>query len=352
MKISLNEFDSKRLENLNVRFQNNGAAFEVVADFVNRNERFITPEMLNQIVEEYQMQPSLAYAMLLASACGLEIYDNQAHKEFFNDYFSPSVRELNVKDFSSDKYLKTIKFPKKTFKNWEFTYLNYSPCEAFVFDEPVLTSDFREYPQIGFFSENFTFPAVMQDGREWMAVKPNEIMTMQQPLENAHGKVLTLGLGLGYFAFMSSEKKSVESVTIVEKDENIIKLFSDEILPQFPEKQKITIINDDAFEYMERLLEKEKHFDYIFSDIWHDTSDGLPMYLKLKRLNSKLKGVECDYWIEKSLLSSLRFTVFNQMYKIFKNPSQTSSENEKVIKTYREFTDMISDSGLKNIKIK
>lgn len=348
MKISLNEFDSKRIENLNVTFQNNAIVLEVLADFLNSRETSVTKAMTEEISSCYDMPFETAFAMLLASSCGLEIYENQVHKLLFNDYFLPAVKELDAKDFKDDLYLKTIKFPVKKFKNWELKFSSYEPCEAFVYDEPVLTSDFREYPQIGFFRQEFSFPAVFQDGREWMAVKPNEIFTMQLPIENAHGNVLTFGLGLGYFAFLASMKKSIKTVTVVEKNADIIELFSSEILPQFPQKEKIRIIAGDAFEFSKDL----KDYDYVFSDIWHDASDGLRQYLKLKNLHSKFPDITFDYWIEKSLLSNLRYTVFDGLYKVFKNSSKAPlAQDEKIIKTYREFTDMISDKGLKNIKV-
>ena len=54
---------------------------------------------------------------------------------------------------------------------------------------------------------------------------------MKLPVERAKGKVLTFGLGLGYFAYMCSLKEEVESVTVVEKDKSVIKLFNEIILP-------------------------------------------------------------------------------------------------------------------------
>jgi len=350
MKIILNDFDSKRIETLATIFQNNNAVREVLADFLNNNEKFITEEMLKEITEEYDMQPSMAFAMLLASTCGLEIHDNQLHKQIFNDYFLPSIKELSTKDFAKDKYFKTIEFPQKKFKDWEFTFSEYLPCEAFIFDDLITTSTFREYPQIGFFRENFKFPCVKQNQREWMAIKPNEILSMQTPIENAFGKVLTLGLGLGYFAFMASEKKTVESVTIVESDKNIIELFSEYILPQFPEKQKIRIINQDALAFL--LNFQENTFDYVFSDIWHDESDGLPLYLKILNFSRNFKTTKFDFWIEKSMLSSLRNTVFWSLYDIFKKQKQTQNpKDEKTITTYQQFVNMLSDKELKKLKI-
>ena len=52
-----------------------------------------------------------------------------------------------------------------------------------------------------------------------MLVTPNEVETMKEAIEKAHGKVATYGLGLGYFPYMTSMMDSVESVTVVELDE-------------------------------------------------------------------------------------------------------------------------------------
>ena len=58
-----------------------------------------------------------------------------------------------------------------------------------------------------------------------MLITPNEIETMKKSISEATGNVLTYGLGLGYYAYMVSMKENVESVTIVEKDKEIIDLF-------------------------------------------------------------------------------------------------------------------------------
>lgn len=351
MIIKLDEFDKRRLEILNDTMLNNGEAMDLLANYVTKNERLIRPDMLQKIVGGYDMEPALAYSMLVASACGMEINENDAHKQFFDDYFVRCFKRLDVNDFKGDPYLKTIKFPQKTFGAWELTMESYAPCEAFVYDEPVQTSDFKEIPQIGFFEEEFSFPAVKQDGREWMAVKPSEILTMQPAIENAHGNVLAYGLGLGYFAFMASGKRSVKSVTIVEKDSNIIELFKTELLPQFPNAEKISIIEADAFEFAEKLsAEGAEHYDYIFTDIWHDTADGLAMYLKMKRLNSKIQNTDFGYWIERSLLSRLRYTVFSQLYRLAKTSVRKQvADDELVIETFQDFLKQISDNGLREI---
>jgi len=353
MIVRLDEFDKKRLEILNETMLINGEAMELLADYVTKNERLIRPDMLQKIVGGYDMEPALAYSMLVASACGMDINENDAHKQLFDDYIVRCFKRLDVSDFANDPYLRTVKFPEKTLGDWELKMQSYVPCEAFVFDEPVQTSDFKEIPQIGFFEEEFKFPAVLQEGREWMAVKPSEILTMQPPIENAHGNVLAFGLGLGYFAFMASGKRSVKSVTIVEKDPKIIELFNADLLPQFPNADKITVINADAFDFAEKLDADNNQYDYIFTDIWHDTADGLALYLKMKRLLSKIKNADFDYWIERSLLSRLRYTVFDQLYHLAKTSAKKQvADDELVIESYQDFVKQISDKGLREIAVR
>lgn len=279
-------------------------------------------------------------------------------------------------------------------------------------------------------------------------MKPSEIETMRAPIEEATGRVVTFGLGLGYFAYMVSEKPDVTSLDIVERSEEAIALFERNILPQFPNKEKIRIIRSDAFGFLnenmwqdarqeassqcgeettnvqcetgpeeehcwrnsnegqckrsteegqcgeettnvqceigteddqrwrnpnegqgkkettedqceivpeedqcwrnsnegqgkrnteegqclerqnregrstqrgtETANREEMHgrYDYAFIDLWHDTADGLEMYLKAKRIENKLHtaGLQTKfaYWVEKSLLSAYRWTVFEK----------------------------------------
>ena len=135
---------------------------------------------------------------------------------------------------------------------------------------------------------------------------------MKEPIARASGNVLTLGLGLGYFAFHASQKETVTSVTVIEREHDVIELFQKLILPQFPHKEKIRIIRADAFDYMQTELPKAS-YDFIFADLWHDASDGLELYLKLKQMESNAHGTPTDYWIEPSLLSCLRTMVYQKM---------------------------------------
>ena len=63
-----------------------------------------------------------------------------------------------------------------------------------------------------------------------MTLTPVDLDTSVDAIRAAFGRVVTFGLGLGYYAYMVSEKAEVESITVVEKSEEIIKLFKKHIL--------------------------------------------------------------------------------------------------------------------------
>lgn len=210
---------------------------------------------------------------------------------------------LNEKEYLSNPYYKTVKPTKKKIGNVTLTYDKYLPKQGFVYDEIVITDPFfQERTPFGFFKNEFPYLALKENDVTWMSVTPHEINTMKDSISKARGHVITLGLGLGYYSFMVSNKDDVSKVTIVEMNQKVIDIFKQEILPFFPHKEKIEIIKDDAFKY----LDKEIEGDYLFADLWHLPEDGLPMYAKIANLEKKNPQIKFEYWIEKSMLTLIR----------------------------------------------
>lgn len=285
----------------NLKFaQYNNILFKKLSVFINHEADFIRPEFIESLCRDCDISKEEAYCFTLAAAIDLDTEKNPCDAEIFEEYFPDMVHLLKNKDYENNPYLKNIRIPTKKLGKWELCYKTYVPYQAFVFDDPKITRDGKIIPQIGFFEKEFLYPAVLESGTEWMLITPNEINTMRAPISGAHGKVLTYGLGLGYFAYMVSEKESVSSVTIVERDKNAISLFRDIILPQMPRKDKINIICDDAFYFAETRL-ADSDFDFVFADIWHDPSDGVPAYKRLKATEKYLPSADFSYWIEKTL---------------------------------------------------
>lgn len=269
---------------------NNNRILTILSEYINNAPDAVSAEMVYETAQSCGVSAEEAFRILF---CG--IFDIYSDRELRNGWIRKIFKRLDSEVYENDPYKRLIKFPKVSVGGWTFFEGTYKPFEVFVYNDLISDDEGRIIPQIGFFEKEYKFPAVSQNGREWMLITPNEIETMKAPVEGAFGDVVTYGLGLGYFAFMASEKQEVSSVTVVERDEQVIKLFLKYILPQFPCKEKIRIIHGDALEY----AAEEHPCDYVFADIWHDPSDGCELYKKLKALERD--GIKYSYWIENTL---------------------------------------------------
>ena len=299
-------------ENIKKTMRENELIVRILSEYINNHPRFLTKDMVNDLAGDCNVTTDDAFRTLLCAACGLDTAEERYHRYLEQSYFLPGLHKLSPADYSEDDYNRHIRFPSKSLGSWEFCHHSYHPYQPFVCNHPVLTKELREIPQIGYFEEEFPFPAVLENGVEWMTVTPNEVETMRDPIAQSHGRVVTLGLGLGYYAFHASQKDDVESVTVVERDPNVISLFKEYILPQFPHKDKIKILECDAFDFMKSKLEDESA-DFLFADLWHDASDGLDMYLEIKKHEKAYEHTRFSYWIEPSLLSVLRQMVYERI---------------------------------------
>ncbi len=277
---------------------NNDRFLRLMSYYLNDFDRVVKIEDVNDVASA-GVDISSAFCYVLSAYLGIDAYKKD--RKFFNDYFLQSIKMLDVNDYYKDEYYKNVTFDDENIGDVTLTYKTYAPCQGFVRDDFEFYDDGKVLPRIGFFSTEYRYPAILQKGVEWMTLLPNEINSQKKYVEKAHGKVLTYGLGLGYYAFHTAIKQNVESVTVVDLSENVIEVFCDRILPKFPEyaKKKIKIVHADAFKFAENL--KEGDFDYIYADIWHDCGDGRDLYLKFKDLEKFCPTAEFGYWIEDSI---------------------------------------------------
>jgi hypothetical protein len=94
----------------------------------------------------------------------------------------------------------------------------------------------------------------------WMSDLPIEQAQMDRALRHMRGRVLVGGLGLGVFASRAARRRYVESVTVVEKNPDVIKLVDPHL-----SHAKIRVVQADLFEY---LCGWPGTFDAAFYDIW------------------------------------------------------------------------------------
>jgi hypothetical protein len=109
-------------------------------------------------------------------------------------------------------------------------------------------------------------PILMRGGESWMSITPLEVESEEIGIRAARGHVLIFGLGMGWSMTAVAARPSVTSVTVVERDPDILQLHRDlDLLAQLgePERSKVRIVAGDAFDYR-----PECPVDLLFPDIW------------------------------------------------------------------------------------
>ena len=249
-------------------------------------------------------------------------YDLDENREVMDAYILNNLKKLDPKEYLDNEYAKSIKATGK-YKKYALKYITYEPYQLFAYDDISLDGD-KENSRIGYFDNKFSYLALTEGNNIWMSLNPNEIETMKPYINKAKGNVLVLGLGMGYVPFMMAVKQEVKSITIIEKDPEIIGLFNSLILPSFKNKEKIKIVEDDAINF----VKKNNKFDYIFADLWHSPEDGLSLFVQLKRID---KNIDC--WLEESMYALLRRCMISL---IEENTLGYGEENYKFSKTYTD----------------
>ena len=322
----MTQSDRQKFERLTETLSRNFRWTRLQALYLEHFPEVIDAELVDSICESGIPKES-AIAALLCQILGLDTEGSAEDRLLYRDYTIPSVRIMDANKYRSDPYYKNVKIPNVKEENWELRREAYEPYRAVVCADMQVKGDLTEIAPLGFFTERFEFPAVLEDGNEWMTLTPVDMDTCEDAIKVARGKVVTFGLGLGYYTYMAALKPEVESVTVIERSEKVIKLFRDYIFPYFPYPEKIRIINEDAFQYAEHEMPRES-FDIAFVDIWRDASDGALAYKRMLPLEKLSPKTEFLYWIEEFILSRLRSQKYGKLAELYERGELDMSFDE------------------------
>ena len=204
------------------------------------------------------------------------------------------AKRLDKTAFRSNPYLAGVRIREAREGKFLLTEGRYARGEIFQYDMPDFSAEYT-VPKLGFFSSPVRFPSLYEGDTPWMSVCPSEIASMERDIARARGRVLVLGLGLGYFPYMALLNPAAVSVTVVERSPEIAGLFYENLLPQFPDPSRVRIVEDDAFDFL--ACTEDGSYDYVFCDLWFGVSDGIAPYLSLKEHEKRLSGAEFRFWI-------------------------------------------------------
>ena len=273
--------------------------------------------------------------------------DNVAPGSFRNTYeegmtlssAAAHSRIFEENEFEENAYLKNIRISDEKEGRFRLTTKKYEPYRFMFYDAPYyLKGTSISLPSVGCFKNEFSYPCIVDGNTEWMSITPYEIYTMQEHIDKAKGNVLLLGCGIGYYAYMTSCKEDVSSITIIEKNKDIAGIFKNYILPQFENKDKITVLEEDAFAFFEELPDGK--FDTCFADIYEGMGN-FDFYYRLREVFCRFKKMKVSYLHEESFLSyAVSFAALEIMESFARERKAANTifpnipEREKRLKTY------------------
>ena len=324
MKFSLKDTEEKKLLSLFNQQEANLDYIFALIDLFKINKSPLDKKTQERLADKSDYEKKEALFNKLET-----IYANKS--DFVKKNIKWETVVLNADHFKNNPYLKVLNNLSFKEKGWMLSNEKKESYTLCPYDEEyAYGSNYSLKMALGMFSKDYIYPSLKLYDCEWMSLNQHEIRTMETPIALSKGKVLTLGLGLGYYAYMVSNKEEVKEVHVVEMDLELINLFNKYLLPLFPHKEKIHIHKADAFYFIESI--KDKDYDFIFSDIWHNVSDGVLSYLKLKKKFNSFKYSKCTYWIEDSILSYLRLLVIGVIKDEYYSHENEYDDLQKYIK--------------------
>lgn len=268
-----------------------------IISYLNRLKENIDANYQNDFLDGYvdQKDEKLAKEELLLAG----------QQEFENPNVSLFI---DSDDWNNNPYVKNIKF--NNINNKQFRYEKAKIEKGYLFNADAICDDkdreLKDWLKLRALDKDIDVLYLFQGNKEWMMSVPSEAITNDPYAKKAFGKIITFGLGIGYFTYMALLNENVDSITIIEKSNEVIELFNS-IKDCFPNNHKIKIINGDAFDYFNK--DYLNNYDYIYVDIWQSNNDGREIIEKLlEQYNPPLE--KCDFWIEKSCLNIIRKLIY------------------------------------------
>lgn len=226
--------------------------------------------------------------------------------EEYYSLFNP-LQRISGFDFMQNPYMENILLKNISVNNIELVEDFYKPHEFVLFDQPTQDKNLLRKYTLGIFDSLAYTYLLKENSNVWMSINPMEINTSKKAISNAHGNVLVLGGGLGYYAYMVSLKENVNKITIVESNSTIKDILENMIIPQFG-NNKVSVINDDSYHFLNTYMSDS--YNSVFVDTWPDNVKGMDEYKIYVKYENKYPNVAFDYWLEDSILDSVIVNIY------------------------------------------
>ena len=262
------------------------------------------------------------------------VLDNENTKKYLNK----CLRAKNITKFKEDKYIKLLN---------EISYSNLTqkpikPYEIFVAGNSYFQFDDNKFfINLGFFKEQFSYPILNE-----FSLSPEYIENVDLPIKVVKGKVLILGLKLGYFTCMASYKNDVKEIYVAEPNKDLINFFETNVLPKIQNREKIHIINEKPMDFIDKINDGD--FNYVFIDAWNNSKEATSKYIAYKSRLDNFVNTQSIYYQEESIVTELEFGVTNALLKLSENELTKKLTNYKFVNVY-DYRKLFSFKGLLEI---
>lgn len=269
----------------------------------------------------------LVAAMLVCAACG-EKNMNQEVLHRNSDLISAMyhyTKELPSDYITENPYIRNLSLIPGNDGSFTFSSHKINAYVPFAYG-PVKQYREKEVQPAAYFNEALRYPVIMKDGKNFFSMNGQSLLEYDSLLKPVSKEVLICGLKAGYLTYMLERKQSVTSITVVEHNAEVIRLFKEQILPQFENPGKIHIIHEDAYEYLKR---EETYYDWIINDLYQDFHDGLDSLIRMKTIENTYTHTRFLYWKDGDMLDTIRAALLADMAASL-SPDYDRSLNEMV----------------------
>ena len=162
----------------------------------------------------------------------------------------------------------------------------------------------------------------------WMSICPHELESQELCCNYAYGKIIVMGMGMGWVAINSAFNPDVEKVIVLEIDKEVIEIFLESgALENVPREiqNKIVIISADAFNWKPGY----EKINFLYIDIWKNLVE--PQTIDdVKRMQKNIHAEKIYFW--------------GQELFLFKEPIDAGLGEDNMTKKF--LTDTVEKMGL------
>lgn len=263
---------------------------------------------------------------------------------FLTDKCVENILELStshMKGFSKrevykmNPFFQNIQIQRANFKNLRVRYFPLMRGMIIPY-KPSTICKYLSVPNYAVVMDDMLFPSMYHcgDTNTGYHLSPPIIEANKNAIKKAKGNVMVFGLDFCYYPYMIGRKENVQSITVIEGDEEILGYVKKYILPQMGTKirNKIRLIHAIPYEYLKSARKEDmEQFDFLYINDHDAVDSGNINYLKYKIeifQYPKLRGNHM-FRSEESIIEFLVSYIFRKTMKdVFMEEFELEDERE------------------------